>query len=228
MNMLITGSSGLIGSEAVRFFDQQGQSTYGIDNNLRQYFFGPGGDTTWNLQNLAASTRRFEHHAIDIRDRQSILDFYASHRIDATIHCAAQPSHDLAAKMPFDDFETNATGTLNLLEAARRHAPESPFVFMSTNKVYGDAPNDLPLKELPHSMGIRRWPRWNFGRHADRQVKAQPFRRFKAGRRYPRPGVRPVFRNADGVPPRRLPHGPGAQRSRAAWIFILPCESRYQ
>ncbi len=149
MNMLITGSSGLIGSEAVRFFDQQGQSTYGIDNNLRQYFFGPGGDTTWNLQNLAASTRRFEHHAIDIRDRQSILDFYASHRIDATIHCAAQPSHDLAAKMPFDDFETNATGTLNLLEAARRHAPESPFVFMSTNKVYGDAPNDLPLKELP-------------------------------------------------------------------------------
>lgn len=135
---IITGSSGLIGSECVAFLDERGWATHGVDNNMRRDFFGPDGDTTWNLERLRASTRRFSHHEIDVRD----------------IHCAAQPSHDLAASRPFDDFDVNAVGTLNLLEAARRHAPESPFAFMSTNKVYGSAPNEIPLVELD--------TRWDF------------------------------------------------------------------
>ncbi|MBI2839297.1 MAG: NAD-dependent epimerase/dehydratase family protein [Acidobacteria bacterium] len=149
MRILVTGSSGLIGSEAVRHFDALGHITYGIDNNMRREFFGPGGDTTWNLRDLLANTARFEHHDIDIRDRQAVLRFYSSHRIDATVHCAAQPSHDLAASMPFVDFDVNAMGTMNLLESARQHAREAPFVFMSTNKVYGDAPNEIQLVEMP-------------------------------------------------------------------------------
>lgn len=149
MKILVTGSSGLIGSEAVHHFDTLGHTTYGIDNNMRREFFGPGGDTTWNLRDLLANTARFEHHEIDIRDRAAVLRFYSSHRIDATIHCAAQPSHDLAASMPFVDFDVNAMGTMNLLESARQHAREAPFVFMSTNKVYGDAPNEVPLVEMP-------------------------------------------------------------------------------
>jgi CDP-paratose 2-epimerase len=112
----------------------------------------PNGDTTWRLKQLVGTVPRFTHHAIDIRDRAAVLRLFADVRPDAVIHCAAQPSHDLAKSRPFDDFEVNATGTLNLLEAARQKCPEAPFVFMSTNKVYGDAPNELPLVELP-----KRW-----------------------------------------------------------------------
>ncbi len=146
--VLVTGSSGLIGSEAVVSFDRLGYTVLGIDNNMRADFFGPMGDTSWNLNRLKSITKRFEPFNLDIRDRQCILDFFKQHRPSVIVHCAAQPSHDLAKERPFDDFDVNAVGTLNLLESARRFAPESPFVFMSTNKVYGDAPNEVPLKEL--------------------------------------------------------------------------------
>ena len=152
MNILITGSSGLIGSEAVEYFAGQGHAIHGIDNNMRADFFGAQGDTSWRLKELLEKLPRFTHRAIDIRDRAAILELFSEVRPDAIIHCAAQPSHDLAKSRPFDDFEVNATGTLNLLEAARQYCPEAPFVFMSTNKVYGDAPNEVPLTELP-----KRW-----------------------------------------------------------------------
>ena len=146
--VLITGSSGLIGSEAVTFFDRLGWTVHGVDNNMRRDFFGPDGDTTWNLKRLQSVTESFTHHARDVRDRQGVADLVRMVKPDLIVHCAAQPSHDLASQRPFDDFDVNATGTLNLLEAARQHCPESPFIHMSTNKVYGDAPNELPLIEL--------------------------------------------------------------------------------
>ncbi len=147
--VLITGSSGLIGSEAVTFFDQRGWEVHGVDNNMRLDFFGPDGDTTWNLNRLKKTTLRFTHHELDIRNRAALIDLVREMKPGLIIHCASQPSHDLAKDRPFDDFEVNAVGTLNLLEAARWHCPESPFIFMSTNKVYGDAPNEISLKELP-------------------------------------------------------------------------------
>lgn len=148
MRFLITGSSGLIGSEAVSHFASKGHRVFGIDNNLRRLFFGPDGDTTWVLDRLMATIPSFVHRHEDIRDRAVVLAAVEEIRPDVIIHCAAQPSHDLAAKMPFEDFDTNAVGTLNLLEATRRSAPEAVFIFMSTNKVYGDAPNRIPLREL--------------------------------------------------------------------------------
>jgi CDP-paratose 2-epimerase len=148
VQVLVTGSAGLIGSEAVVFFDRQGCDVHGIDNNLRASFFGPGGDTTWNRQRLEATCARYTHHDLDIRDREGIARLVAGHRFDLVVHAAAQPSHDLAASRPFDDFDTNAVGTLNLLEAFRQHAPEAVFITISTNKVYGDNPNRLPLVEL--------------------------------------------------------------------------------
>jgi CDP-paratose 2-epimerase len=147
--ILITGSSGLIGSEVCVFFHEQGASVHGIDNNQRAVFFGAQGDTRWNQERLAKTLPRFHHHELDIRDRQGILDLVKALRPHGIIHAAAQPSHDRAAAIPFDDFDTNAVGTLNLLEAARQFCPGSPFIFMSTNKVYGDRPNAIPLKELP-------------------------------------------------------------------------------
>ena len=145
---LVTGSSGLIGSEMVSFLDERGWRVHGVDNNMRRDFFGAHGDTTWNLDRLRRETRRFEHHDLDVRDRPGIARLVAETRPGLIVHAAAQPSHDLAAQRPFDDFEVNAVGTLNLLEAARTHTPEAPFVFLSTNKVYGDAPNELELVEL--------------------------------------------------------------------------------
>jgi CDP-paratose 2-epimerase len=146
--VLVTGSSGLIGSEAVTYFDRLGWAVVGVDNNMRRDFFGPDGDTTWNLERLRRSTTRFDHHDADIRDRVRLAGIVKESHPDLIIHCAAQPSHDLAKDRPFDDFEVNAGGTLNLLEAARQHCPETPFVFLSTNKVYGDAPNEIPRVEL--------------------------------------------------------------------------------
>lgn len=146
--VVITGSSGLIGSEAVSFFSHRGWATHGVDNNFRRELFGPDGDTTWNLNRLRKTVRNFEHHSLDIRDQEGVFDLFKAVRPDMVVHCAAQPSHDLAATRPFDDFSINATGTLTLLEAARQFCADSPFVFMSTNKVYGDAPNELPMVEL--------------------------------------------------------------------------------
>jgi CDP-paratose 2-epimerase len=146
-NILVTGSSGLIGSEAVEYFDRQGHRVVGADNNMRRVFFGPPGDTLWNLERLKRVTQRFTPTALDIRDRDAIMALFHEHRFDLIIHCAAQPSHDKAADIALLDFEVNALGTVNLLEATRQHCPEAGFVFMSTNKVYGDAPNEKPLRE---------------------------------------------------------------------------------
>jgi CDP-paratose 2-epimerase len=145
---VVTGSSGLIGSEMVVTLEREGWAVHGVDNNMRREFFGPDGDTTPNLERLLDVTEHFEHHGLDARDREGVARLLGDVRPDLVVHCAAQPSHDLAAKRPFDDFDVNAVGTLNLLEAARASCPESPFVFLSTNKVYGDAPNELELVEL--------------------------------------------------------------------------------
>jgi CDP-paratose 2-epimerase len=145
--LLVTGSSGLIGSEVVTFFCDDGWEVHGVDNNMRKEFFGTLGDTSWNRNRLQEQFKNFRHHEVDIRDRSRVLDVVGEIKPNAIVHTAGQPSHDLAASRPFDDFDVNAVGTLNLLEAARRSCPEAPFVHMSTNKVYGDAPNRLNLAE---------------------------------------------------------------------------------
>ncbi|MBS1641190.1 MAG: NAD-dependent epimerase/dehydratase family protein [Bacteroidetes bacterium] len=148
MKLLVTGSSGLVGSEVCMHFANKGYEIHGIDNNQRAIFFGPQGDTRWNQQRLQSIIKNFHHHEIDIRDRNGILNLVKEIKPNVIVHTAAQPSHDKAATIPFDDFDTNAVGTLNLLEAVRQFAPEAPFIHMSTNKVYGDAPNKIKLKEL--------------------------------------------------------------------------------
>ncbi len=146
--LLVTGSSGLIGSEVCIHFASKGWKIHGVDNNQRAVFFGPQGDTRWNQSRLAHSIQGFKHHELDIRDRAAVLNLLKTVKPDAIVHTAAQPSHDRAAAIPFDDFDTNAVGTLNLLEATRQACPESPFAHMSTNKVYGDRPNTIALQEL--------------------------------------------------------------------------------
>ncbi len=148
MKVLVTGSSGLIGSEAVEHFDRQGHDVFGVDNNMRRVFFGPAGDTLWNLERLKNTAKRFTHAAIDIRDRAALEELFTAQRFDLIVHCAAQPSHDKAQEIPLLDFEVNAMGTINLLEMTRQHCPDALFIFLSTNKVYGDAPNEIPMKEL--------------------------------------------------------------------------------
>ncbi len=157
--VLVTGSSGLIGSEAVEHFDRQGCQVHGIDNNMRRIFFGDPGDTSWNLGRLRRATRNFTHYDLDIRDRIGLETLFRAQRFDLIVHCAAQPSHDKARDIPIVDFEVNALGTVNLLEAARLHCPEAVFILFSTNKVYGDAPNEVPLKELE--------TRWDYARPED-------------------------------------------------------------
>jgi CDP-paratose 2-epimerase len=148
-SVLISGSCGLIGSEVSLFFARQGYRVIGIDSNHRAIFFGPEGDTSWVLERLRQRIPGYRHEALDIsKDRDRLLALVAEVRPDAIVHTAAQPSHDRAAAIPFLDFEVNALGTLNMLEAARRACPESPFIHMSTNKVYGDRPNTIALREL--------------------------------------------------------------------------------
>jgi CDP-paratose 2-epimerase len=149
LNCLVTGSSGLIGSEVCTHLAANGFEVHGLDNNHRGVFFGKAGDTRWNQRRLERTLRTFHHHELDVRDRAGVLELVHDLKPALIVHAAAQPSHDRAAAIPFEDFETNAVGTLNLLEAARRHCPESPFVHMSTNKVYGDRPNTISLQELP-------------------------------------------------------------------------------
>jgi CDP-paratose 2-epimerase len=146
--LLVTGSSGLIGSEVVAHFATADWTVYGVDNNQRADFFGPQGDTRWNQRRLLEQFERFSHVELDIRRREDVLTLIADLKPDLIVHTAAQPSHDLAASRPFDDFDVNAVGTLNLLEAARRKAGGTVFVHMSTNKVYGDRPNTIQLKEM--------------------------------------------------------------------------------
>ncbi|MCG8527422.1 MAG: GDP-mannose 4,6-dehydratase, partial [Opitutales bacterium] len=130
--ILVTGSSGLIGSEVCVYFSELGYEVHGVDNNQRAVFFGPNGDTRWNQKRLESLLKSFHHHELDIRDRQGVDDLVKTVNPDCIVHTAAQPSHDRAAAIPFDDFDTNAVGTLNFLEAARRHIPEAPFAHMST------------------------------------------------------------------------------------------------
>jgi CDP-paratose 2-epimerase len=147
MTILVTGSNGLIGSEAVTYFHNRGHDIVGLDNNLRASFFGPAGDTLWNLKRLKANCPRFEHHSFDIRNQLAVEEVFRSTKLHAIIHCAAQPSHDKAKEIPHTDFEVNANGTLNLLEATRQFCKDAPFIHISTNKVYGDAPNELTFVE---------------------------------------------------------------------------------
>jgi len=161
MKVLVTGSSGLVGSDIVRGFAPRAKAVVGADNNLRADFFGPDGDTRWNLRLLTESCESFHHRDLELRDRAAVRDLLrADGPFDLIVHAAAQPSHDLAARRPFDDFDVNAVGTLNILEATRLESPEAVFVHMSTNKVYGDAPNEIPLVELE--------TRWDYARPEDR------------------------------------------------------------
>lgn len=152
--MVVTGSAGLIGSEVVTHFASLGWNVVGIDNNMRADFFGEAGDTTWNAKRLQSVYHNYKHFNLDIRSRKEIAAFISTVRPDALVHTAAQPSHDLAASRPFDDFDVNAVGTLNLLDGLRLYSRDVPFVHLSTNKVYGDAPNSLKLVELE--------TRWDF------------------------------------------------------------------
>ena len=166
--LLVTGSSGLIGSEVCVYFARElGYTIHGVDNNQRAVFFGAQGDTRWNQQRLIKELPGFQHHELDIRDRAGVLALVKQLKPAAIVHTAAQPSHDRAAAIPFDDFDTNAVGTLNLLEAARQACPEAPFVNMSTNKVYGDAPNGIALEE--------RATRWDYADPAYEHGIAETF-----------------------------------------------------
>ncbi len=146
---VITGSSGLIGSEAAKFLHEKGLQIVGIDNDMRSYFFGEDASTAWNTEQLEKSLKNFVHLPTDIRDQEAIFKIFDKHgkNISCVVHTAAQPSHDWAAREPFTDFGVNATGTLIMLEATRQYCPEAAFIFTSTNKVYGDTPNNLPLVE---------------------------------------------------------------------------------
>jgi CDP-paratose 2-epimerase len=146
---IITGSAGLIGSEAVAFFAGKFDLIIGIDNNLRQYFFGSDGNTSWNKNRLEESFSNYQHHSADIRKVEELETVFEKYKTDIRliIHAAAQPSHDWAAREPFTDFTINANGTLNMLEMCRQHCPKAVFIFTSTNKVYGDNPNHLPMVE---------------------------------------------------------------------------------
>ncbi|HEX7939735.1 MAG TPA: NAD-dependent epimerase/dehydratase family protein [Gemmatimonadaceae bacterium] len=147
--VIVTGSCGLVGSEAVRFYHERGMDVVGVDNDLRSYFFGAEASTRWVRERLTAELPRYAHVDADIRDERAmhaVLSKYAGN-IKLIVHTAAQPSHDWAAKEPITDFAVNANGTLVMLEGARRYAPDAPFIFTSTNKVYGDTPNRLPLVE---------------------------------------------------------------------------------
>ena len=165
--VLVTGSCGLIGSEVVRFFAAKEFAVSGIDDNHRRIFFGPDGDTSWVLAQFKEELSGYRHHAIDIRDREAVLSLMADLKPGLIVHAAAQPSHDRAAAIPFLDFEVNALGTLHLLEAVRRFCPESPFIHMSTNKVYGDGPNRLPLVEFE--------TRWDYADPSDQSGISENF-----------------------------------------------------
>ena len=148
MLILVTGSGGLIGSEVCNFFHSQNYKIIGIDNNQRKKFFGNGGSVTWQIKFLKEKLNNYNHLSIDIRQKKEVFKIFKKYKPDAIIHCAAQPSHDLASKMIADDFNINAKSTLNLLEATHEYVSSSPFIYLSTNKVYGDNPNKIPLKEL--------------------------------------------------------------------------------
>jgi CDP-paratose 2-epimerase len=182
---IVTGAAGLIGSQAVRFFAQQGLSVVGLDNDMRQFFFGPTASTDWNRKRLESEVHDYRHLHIDIRDVDSLRKIFESYgaAIEAVIHCAAQPSHDWAARDVFTDFSVNATGTLNLLECSRIYSPEAVFIHLSTNKVYGDRPNILPLKELETRYEIdESHPYWAEGIDEEMSIDASMHSMFGASK----------------------------------------------
>lgn len=145
---LVTGSAGLIGSESVKFFAEKDFEVIGIDNDMRAYFFGKEASTSWNRRLLQKKYKNYKHYNLDIRDQEKLEKIFKEHKFDLIIHAAAQPSHDWAAKEPLTDFGVNALGTMYILENFRKYSAEAVFIFTSTNKVYGDTPNMLPLIEL--------------------------------------------------------------------------------
>jgi CDP-paratose 2-epimerase len=163
--IIVTGSAGLIGSETVKRFAREGARIVGIDNDMRAQFFGLEASTKRTRNDLIANVRGYEHHDLDIRDACAVAELFKEHggQIDAVVHTASQPSHDWAARDPQTDFTVNANGTLNLLEAARKFSPEAPFIFTSTNKVYGDTPNQLPFRELPNRWEIEPGHKYELG-----------------------------------------------------------------
>jgi nucleoside-diphosphate-sugar epimerase len=168
MKALVTGSAGLIGSEAAKFFAQKGFEIVGIDNNMRSYFFGEEASTEWNRKKIETQLKKaYTHYNADIRDNDAIKKIFKEHKFDLIIHTAAQPSHDWAAREPFTDFTVNANGTLVLLENMRQHCPDAVFIFTSTNKVYGDRPHELPLIELE-----KRWEQVRDNIHSHDLVNA--------------------------------------------------------
>ncbi len=224
--LLVTGSSGLIGAEVCSYFAGLGYSVHGLDNNQRPSSSGPratrGGTSGGSSGSCRGSSITSSTSAIG----RGCWLWWRRCGPAAIVHTAAQPSHDRAAAIPFDDFDTNAVGTLNLLEAARRHCPESPFVHMSTNKVYGDRPNTIALREAADPLGLRR-PGVRGGHPRDvpdRPEPAQPLRRLQGGGRRDGAGVRALLRDADLLPARRLPDRAQPQRGRAARLPELPGE----
>ena len=164
--VVVTGSCGLIGFESASRFGELGLTVAGVDNDMRAAFFGPEASTASSRRRLEERLgRAYEHHELDIRDRQAMLGLFERYGkdVELVVHTAAQPSHDWAAREPFTDFDINAVGTLNLLEATRLHAPEAVFVFTSTNKVYGDTPNTLPYLELERRFVLPADHRWHGG-----------------------------------------------------------------
>ena len=160
--ILVTGSGGLIGSSVVRFFSDLGFAVTGIDNDMRQNYFGAEASIQENLNCLIKEVKNYDHYGVDIRNAEELLKIFKDIRPELVVHCAAQPSHDLAAQIPLHDFHTNANGTLNLLEAARNYTKESPFVFLSTNKVYGDNPNKIVIQESKTRWQINE-KKWEHG-----------------------------------------------------------------
>lgn len=167
--VLVTGSGGLVGSEAARFFHKKGFTVFGVDNDMRSYFFGKEGSTQWNVDSLKKEMPKYVHIKCDIRDKDKIEQIFKDNKFDIVIHCAAQPSHDWAAKEPITDFDINANGTLNLLEQFRRYSPKGAFVFTSTNKVYGDTPNSLPFVEKEKRFEID--PKHEFSKGIDESMR---------------------------------------------------------
>src|SRR2546428_7650820 len=162
---VVTGSSGLVGSETARFVHEKGLEVIGLDNDMRKYFFGAEASTAWNSERVKRDLKRFTHHDIDVRDQSAVFSLFEKYggNIALVVHTAAQPSHDWAAREPVTDFTVNANGTLVLLEATRKFSSGATFIFTSTNKVYGDTPNKLPLVEMP-----LRWeldPRHHFAKN---------------------------------------------------------------
>ena len=161
--LLVTGSGGLVGSEAVRFFSGKGFNVIGIDNDMRKTFFGASASVSWNIEGLKEDIPQYRHFNVDIRDSKKIGQIFKSNKFNLVIHAASQPSHDWAVREPITDFTINANGTLNLLENFRKYAPRGVFIFTSTNKVYGDTPNTLPLIELKTRYELRKGHRFYNG-----------------------------------------------------------------